>query len=73
MRLKRQLNPMLLWLRHRPVAAAPIQPLVWELPCVAGAAIKKNIQIDTLFLMSCQVNSSSQSALAELPKHMSTL
>ena len=26
------LDPMLLWLWHRPVDAAPIQPLLWELP-----------------------------------------
>ena len=31
----------LLWLLHRPVAAAPIQPLAWELPYAAGLAIKK--------------------------------
>ena len=32
---------MLLWLWHRPVAAAPIQPLVQELPCATGAALKR--------------------------------
>ena len=30
----------LLWLWHRPAAAAPIQPLAWELPYAAGVAIK---------------------------------
>ena len=30
----------LLWLRHRPAAAAPIQPLAWELPYAMGKALK---------------------------------
>ena len=30
-----------LWLGHRPAAAAPIQPLAWELPYATGAPIKK--------------------------------
>ena len=34
----------LLWPWHRPVAAAPVKPLAWELPCAAGAALKKKIQ-----------------------------
>ena len=29
-----------LWLWHRLVAAAPIQLLVWHLPCAAGMALK---------------------------------
>ena len=32
---------MLLWLWHRLAPAAPIRPLVWELPYVKGAALKK--------------------------------
>ena len=32
---------VLLWLWHRSAAAAPISPLAWELPCAAGAALKK--------------------------------
>ena len=32
---------MLLWLWHRPAAAAPIRPLAWELPYVAGTPLKK--------------------------------
>ena len=35
------LNPSLLWLWHRPAAAAPIRPLAWKLPYAAGAALKK--------------------------------
>ena len=31
----------LLWLWRRPAAAAPIQPLAWELPYAVGAALKK--------------------------------
>ena len=34
------LDPQLLWLRHRPAATAPIQPLAWELPCAASEALK---------------------------------
>ena len=33
------LDPTLLW--RRPVATAPIRPLVWELPYTAGAALEK--------------------------------
>ena len=32
---------MLLWLWHRLEAAAPIQPLAWEIPYAARAALKK--------------------------------
>ena len=32
------LNPMLLWLWHRPVAIAPIRHLAWEPPYAARAA-----------------------------------
>ena len=31
-------DPALLWLWRRPVATAPIRPLAWEPPYVAGAA-----------------------------------
>ena len=34
------LDPVLLWLWYRPAAAVPVQPLTWELPHVASAAIK---------------------------------
>jgi len=34
-------DPALLWLWHRPAATAPIQPLAWEPPYVAGAALKR--------------------------------
>ena len=36
------LDPELLWLWHRPVAAALIIPLAWEPPYAAGAAQKKS-------------------------------
>ena len=29
-------DPVLLWLQHRPVPVAPVQPLAWELPYVVG-------------------------------------
>ena len=37
------LDPMWLWLWlwRRPVAAAPIQPLAWELSYVTGVVLKK--------------------------------
>lgn len=34
-------DPVLLWQWRRPAAAALIRPLIWELPCAAGAALKK--------------------------------
>ena len=37
----RGLDPELLWLWRRPVAAAPIQPLAWESPYAMGAALEK--------------------------------
>ena len=35
---RRGSDPALLWLWHRPVAAAPIGPLAWEPPYAVGAA-----------------------------------
>ena len=32
-------DPVLLWLWCRPVAAAPIRPLAWELPYAVNAAL----------------------------------
>ena len=34
-------DPVMLWLWRRPAAVAPICPLAWELPYVAGAVLKK--------------------------------
>ena len=34
------LDLALLWLWYRVAAVAPIQPLAWELPYAAGAALK---------------------------------
>ena len=34
-------DPALLWLWHRPVAAAPIEPLAWEPPQAVGVALEK--------------------------------
>ena len=31
---------VLLWLRYRPAAAAPTQPIAWELPCATWVALK---------------------------------
>ena len=35
------LDPGLLWLWYRPAAAAPIQPLAWELPYASRAILKR--------------------------------
>jgi len=35
-------DPALLWLRHRPVATAPIRPLAWKPPYAMGAALEKD-------------------------------
>ena len=35
------LDPALLWLWSRPVAAALIGSLAWEPPCAAGVALEK--------------------------------
>ena len=37
---RHSLDPELLWLWYRPVAAALIRPLAWELLCAASAALK---------------------------------
>ena len=37
-------DPELLWLWHRPAAAAPILPLAWELPYAMGMSLKKRKQ-----------------------------
>ena len=37
---RHNLDPALLWLWYRPAALAVIQPLIWELPCAVGAALK---------------------------------
>ena len=37
---RRGLDPALLWLWCRPAAAAPIQPLAWELPYASSVALK---------------------------------
>ena len=36
-----RLHLELLWLWHGLAAMAPIQPLAWELPSAAGAALKR--------------------------------
>ena len=35
---RRGSDPVLLWLRRRPVATAPIRPLAWQPPYAVGAA-----------------------------------
>ena len=38
---RHSLDPMLLWLWHRPAATAPIRSLSWEPPYAEGAALEK--------------------------------
>ena len=37
----------LLWLWYRPAAIAPIQPLAWEAPYAAGAALRRQTTVTT--------------------------
>ena len=39
---RHSLDPVLLWLWCRVAAIAPIQPLAWEPPYAAGAALEKD-------------------------------
>ena len=39
----------LLWLWCKPAAAAPIQPLAWELPYATGVALKKKKKKESIF------------------------
>ena len=39
---KSRSDPTLLWLWGRLATAAPVRPLVWELPYVTGATLKSN-------------------------------
>ena len=48
---------MLLWLRRRMVAVAPIRPLAWERPYAAGVAIKKNAKVYPLHWKFWRVHS----------------
>ena len=38
-----------LWLWHRPAAAAPIQPLAWELLYAAPAALKSRFHMVVIY------------------------
>ena len=44
----------MLWLWRGPADAAPIGPLVWELPCAAGATIKRKTK-DITCAMGCSL------------------
>ena len=54
---RRGSDPALLWLWHRSVAVAPVQPLAWEPPHASGAALKrkqnkptKNLKVNNGYL-----------------------
>ena len=59
---RHSLDPVLLWLWCRLVAAAPIRPLAWELPHAVGAALKrqkkkeKELLVYTMELWNLMVN-----------------
>ena len=45
---RRGLDPVLLWLWHRPAATAPIGPPAWEPPCAVGSALEKDKKKENL-------------------------
>ena len=47
--------PRWLWLWYRPAAAAPIQPVAWDLPYAAGAALKEKKKDATICLSIYQL------------------
>ena len=75
-------DPALLWLWHRPVATAPIEPLAWEPPYAEGAALEKaksqkNKQKKRSFGLSigkdnCPTHSSRPSESSLLSKHVNS-
>ena len=42
-------DPVLLWLWYRLAAIVPIQPLAWETPYAAGAALKRKKKIGKVY------------------------
>ena len=51
----RGLDLVWLWLLHRLVATAPVQPLAWEPPYAVGAALKKTGKL-LVSLCSCYLS-----------------
>ena len=49
----------MLWLRHRPAAAALIPPLAWEFPDATDAAVKKKKNV---FLKKKKENAAKQTS-----------
>ena len=64
-------DPMLLRLWRRPAATAPIQPLAWEPPCAAHAALKRPKK-KRLFMISGS-RLTHQSPLLWSPKSLSAV
>ena len=56
---RRGLDPVLLWLRRRPAATAPIGPLAWELPYAAGVALKRQKE-NIRAILDSQINERCQ-------------
>ena len=60
-------DPALLWLWGRPAAAAPIQPLAWELPYASGVALKRKKEKEKEQLVL------TQSSCSKLPSRIGAL
>ena len=52
---RRSSDPVLLWLWYRLAAVAPIRPIAWEPPYVAGTALQKEKKTYMMFLLVGQV------------------
>ena len=61
---------VLLWLWCRMAAAAPIRPLVWELPCATGATLKRHTHTHKGELCMA-FQTTDQGACSSLSAHMS--
>ena len=54
---RRGLDPVLLWLCHRPAVTALIQPLAWELIYAEGGAAKRQNKSKNPFVLFCILQS----------------
>ena len=54
---RHSLDPTWLWLWCRLAAAAPVRPLVWELPYAIGAALKKSKKIKLFYFIHEEIES----------------
>ena len=59
-------DPTLLWLWHRPAAAAQILPLAWELPCAMGVTLKRHPQNFFKLHQTTRLHCIAQGAISNL-------